>query len=659
MPSGPDMPASVLLFSMPWMKATWPSLALGCLKAYLAERGVTARCCHFHLEAAARLGSARYDALAESWGAGEALFSSLLDRDEAPRLVAVASKLLRDAGRHDAATWAEGSACDDLAALVDEWLERERPEEYELVGGSIGALQLSATLYLMQRIRARGHDGVRVLGGSGLVGMNGRELLDRAPDVHAVIQGEGEAALLGVVQSMGTRPLAGLPGVLARDAAGAVVPVAPLEPVDLSEVPAPDVGEFFEAAAALGVPRTALTLSFEYSRGCEWEHRTDGRLRGCTFCGLYRNSPNHRRKPVARVLRDIDAAVKRFRVLSIAFVDAYLPAGYRDELLDGINSLPFDVTFFTELRCDLTEATVQRLSWRANRVQLGVESFSSAILKRIGKGVSAARTVHSVRLCQDYGIPAQYNLMLGIPGVPADEIDELAATLPTLFGLEPPKVTEFYLDRNSLAFADPIAHGIAPATIDGERPQWLAGRLGDSRILQVVPFGPADLGSAAAWERLGEPVRQWRERWQAAAAARLKGPLTWRRGRDWATVIDVRREPARVLTLEGVLFDVFLACREVVSEQRLAELLPQHSPDAVSEALQELIRHGLVLADGQAHVSLPVYSGSTEGRRAHSVSTTRVEPGEVEWTAVPQKASGPRLRYANGASSDDGGVENH
>jgi ribosomal peptide maturation radical SAM protein 1 len=624
---------SVLLFSAPWMKATWPSLAVGSLKAFLQASGVQTRCCHLHLEAAVALGWTHYDALAETWGAGEALFGALLDPADSDRLVAVAAGLLRGANRPATARWAEETARDDLRAFVDAWLERERPEDYPLVGGSVGAMQLCGTLYLMKRVRERGHAGQRVLGGSGLVGTVAREVLMRCPDVDAVVDGEGEQALLGLAQRVtrGSRESVGLlPGVLTRDGAGEVVAGGVVASVNLAAAPAADLDEFYEAAGKLGVPRTALTIPFEHSRGCEWEHRTKGKLRGCTFCGLYRGSPDHRRKPTDLVLREMERAVQRFRVLNLAFVDAYLPAGYRDELLDGLIGMRADISFFTEMRCDLTTPTVERLAARANRVQLGVESFSSAILRRIGKGVGAAKTVHAVRLCQEYGVPTQYNVMLRIPGVPRDEIDELCLVLPTLFGLPPPNAADFYLDRNSLIFADPEAHGVAPDRLDSTRPSWLPRSLGDSRISQAVPFESADEEVEAAWSRVERQIERWRERWRLATSNRMESPLTWRDGGGWASVIDAREDVARIYLLEGILYEVFLACNEVVSQQHLVELLRHHSPAMLAGALRELASHRLVLQDGALWVSVAVRAGREWTRGGGSLR--RVEEASLPAT---------------------------
>jgi ribosomal peptide maturation radical SAM protein 1 len=598
----------VLLFSTPWMMANWPCLAIGTLKSFLREGGVVARCCHLHLEAAAALGWARYDAFADTWGAGEALFGALLDPGDAERLLSVSADALRARGHSAVAKWVEETALGDVRASIDAWLEREQPERYAVVGGSIGALQLSSTLYLMKRIRERGHVGVRVLGGSGLVGAVASEVLQRCRDVDAVIDGEGEKALLEIAQSVmdGSGALTGIPGVVTRDGADRIVHGGIPSTVDMSATPAADLAEFFDAATVLRVPKTTLTLSFEYSRGCYWEHRTKGELRGCTFCGLYRNSPDHRRRPAARVIRDIAEAVQRFRVLNVAFVDAYLPQGYRDELLEGLAKLTADVSIFSEMRCDFTRSTVQRLASRASRLQLGVESFSSAILRLVGKGVTAAHSVYAVRLCQEHGIRTQYNLMTRIPGVPCNEIDELCKILPSLFGLIPPHVTEFYLDRNSLMFAAPEAYGITAESLDAERPPWLAQCLGDSRISQVVPFVATDSDADVRWSTVKELVAEWERAWDNARAAQLPSPLAWRDGGGWASIIDLRQETGKTYVLDDVLYDVFISCGEVISEHALIRRLPHHAPAKISEAISELTSHGLIFHDGTLFVSLPV-----------------------------------------------------
>ncbi len=594
----------ILLFSMPWMKGDWPCLGIAALKSYLQAADIAVRCSHFHLDAAARLGWNPYNALAETWGAGEALFGALLDPAEADRLTEFAARELRGKGFADVADWARDYALVQLSGLVDHWIDESRATHARIVGGSVGALQLCGTVFMMRRLQERGHSGVRVLGGSGLVGTVATEILNRVPCVDYVINGEGEQAFFNLVHAIrdpGT--VAPIAGVCYRDGASHEMKrPSRAPPISLSQSPPPDLSEFFGAAARLRVPKTALTLSLEHSRGCEWEHRTPGQLRGCTFCGLYRNSPDFRRKPIARLADQIRDSVARYRNLNLAFVDAYLPETDRDELIDELNAIPEDITYFSELRCDLTAETVARLALRARRVQLGVESFSTALLRRIGKGLSAAQSAYCVRLCQEAGISTQYNLMLYIPGATKKEIAELRANLPTLFGLVPPEVTRFYLDRNSLVFCDPARHGICPASLDAQPHPWLPASLGDSRISQVVPFRPISEELDPDWAAVAAVVEEWQERSRAARAAGLPSPLVWHLGSGWATIIDMRQSREKVFDIDGLHLDVFLACDHVISSTSISKRLPGIDPSQIERALDELVAMRLIFKDGPRYV---------------------------------------------------------
>lgn len=595
--------AQVLLVSPPWMKAGWPCLGIAALKSCLAEDGVEVQCTHFHLETAARLGWDNYDGMAEVWGAGEALFGALIDQEDSARLTAYAVRELRAAGYEALADWAEGAACSELQQLIDRWIDDVGAIEAPIIGVSVGAMQLCSAIYLVQRLAQRGHHGVRVLGGSGLVGGGSAECLRRVPEVDYVVHGEGEESFRRLVHCLlqGAEGDFAVPGVMSQKA-----PQISRGPgVNLAKAPAPDLFEYFEAAARFGIPKTALNLSFEHSRGCEWEHRTPGELRGCTFCGLYRGSSDFRRKPVSVLRRQLQDSINRYRNLNVAFVDAYLTEGNRDELLDALNSLPEDLTFFSELRCDVTKATVARLAPRARHVQLGVESFSTEILRQIGKGVSGAHSVYTVRLCQEAGISLQYNLMHGIPGVTKAQVDALAASLPTLFGLVPPQPARLYLDRNSLLYRTPSDYGIDPLSLDATRHEWLAHALGDNKISPVVSFTPTE-DVSEAWDELEELVGIWKALWRRTTAADVASPLLWRAGSGWASISDIRDGALRAYEIDGLLHEVFLACDAVVTKQKIVRLLPNHSESGIATALAELVSRGLVFCDGARYVRVAI-----------------------------------------------------
>lgn len=595
--------AQVLLFSPPWMKAGWPCLGIAALKSCLTADGIAVQCTHFHLETAARLGWENYDALAEVWGPGEALFGALVDPDDAARLTAYAGDELRAAGHEALADWAEGPACAELMRLIDHWIDDTGALMAPIIGVSVGAMQLCGAIYLLQRLAQRGHRGARVLGGSGLVGSGGIEVLRRVAEVDYVVHGEGEETFRRLVHALldGANDDLTMPGVSSR-----TTPSVSRGPAaELARLPAPDLTEYFATASRFGIPRTALNLSFEHSRGCEWEHRTPGKLRGCTFCGLYRGSSDFRRKPVAVLRRQIQESVNRYHNLNVAFVDAYLTDGNRDALLDALNSLPEDITFFSELRPDMSPETVARLARRARHVQLGVESFSTDMLRQIGKGVSGAHSIYNLRLCQEAGISLQYNLMHGIPGVTETQVGALAASLPTLFGLIPPQPSRLYLDRNSLLYRTPAAYGIDPLSLDAIRHEWLAHVLGDNAISPVVSFAPTREVSKA-WDTLEDLVRSWKTLWQHTTAAGIASPLLWRAGSGWASISDVRDGTLRAFDIDGLEHAVFLACDSVVTAEKIARLIPDHDASEIATALAQLVKRGLVFRDGTRYVRVAI-----------------------------------------------------
>ena len=305
--------------------------------------------------------------------------------------------------------------------------------------------------------------------------------------------------------------------------------------------------------------------------------------------------------------RQIQGLVNTHRSLNLAFVDAYLPEVERDDLLDALNAFEEDVTFFSELRCDLSPETARRIAYRARHVQLGVESFSTEILKKIGKGVSAAHSVYNVRICQELGIPLQYNLMLDIPGVDIPEIQKLANALPVLFGLVPPQPAHFYLDRNSLMFLQPEKHGLCRERMDTERHDWLPSALGNNSLSQIVTYTHEE-PAREAWCVVENTIHLWKRRWQRARENGAASPLSWRGGSNWATITDLRGDAMQSYDLDGLLFEVFACCTEVSTVEKLAPLLPATKRSHLESALDELVEVGLLFRDGSRHVRAAIHA---------------------------------------------------
>ena len=607
-----DVTASrVLLISPPWRLAAWPSLAVGVLKAHLEGLGIAVDGLHLHFDVAVRIGLARYGQIANGWELGEALYFALQSPDEAGDILGRVAEQLRRQRQDELAEWAVNGATAEVARATAETLDKLDLDAYGLVGLSVGALQLGASVYLAQELKRRAPHLRVVLGGPSLIGAPGANLLRRLAFIDAVVDGEGERALaaLAGLREWTEAHLTAVPNLYYRTADGGIARSITSTQRNLDDALPPDMDEFFAAARSAGYPRSGLVLPIEASRGCAWEHRKgDGQLRGCTFCGLYRSSPDYREKGLVAVMTDLRAGVERSQVLEVGFIDAYLPSSYSKELLRQVAASDLDVTLFCEMRCDLDEEMARLMSLAGVRhVQLGVESFHTRILARMAKGTRMIDNVSSIKLCEEFGVPFQYNIITRFPGVPAHHVREMAALLPWLRGFRPPTVADFYLDRGSRIFQQPARFGIAPETLDRQPLPFLPAALTGDPVSQFVSFEWTDGNEAtAAWQQVADEIAAWQARSRDTRARGIGQLLSYRQAGERLLVEDWREKDTRTLELKGATRKVLLASDRLVHRAALQAAVPELSDTAVDASIAELRVHRLLVQEGAWLLALPV-----------------------------------------------------
>jgi len=598
---------NILLVSPPWRLASWPSLAIAALKSALTAAGIEAHAAHLHLPFALAFGPDDYGRIAQGWETGEALFFALAYPEQASAILARSADAI--ARRGECAALCGAESLEAARRAIDGCLATLNLDRYAVIGLSVGALQLGASIYLARRLR-RSHPHLRIIcGGSSLVGQAGAALLAQIPEVDLVVDGEGEEALVRVMQApdWSAATLAAIPNVRCRDPDDGAGPARRRDVYGLATLPPPDFDEYFALLHSEGVPSLDVVYPIEASRGCAWEHRRgDGQLRGCTFCGLYRGSNGYRDKPFARIAEEVNRASDRYATLELSLTDAYLPSVHALPLLDHIAAHPADFTLFCELRCDLDRKTVLALARAgARQVQLGVEALDTGLLRHMVKGTRMIDNVQSIKLCAAYGVPAQYNLITHFPGATVAQIERTLALLPDLFGLPAPTLAHFYLDRGSRIFRDPEAHGLAAGRIDAEKLPFLPAELGND-LCQVVPIAPDDAGDHAGhWARLEVLVGQWRALEGARHAAGRTHGLSFRDTGRTLAVLDARQAEPVTLSLGGALRAILLACETIVPRHRLQSLFPD-DPARLDEALAVLRAHRLIVEEKDLVLALPV-----------------------------------------------------
>lgn len=606
-----ENPTGILLISPPWRAASWPSTSLACLKAYLEREGIDITVRHMHMEMACVLGQDRYHEIADrTWDFAEAVYGCLMEPEEEERLLNPIVDKLRGEGR-EIAEWIATSGVEDVARCTRNLLANIDLSKLGMVGLSVGALQLSSSLYLAKYFKEQAPHIKILMGGGGVVGEVNTHLLEAEPNVDLIIDGEGEEPFVQFVRAgmtLDPEVLAGIPNLRFRAADGSIQSTRTEALPTMDELPIPDYSDYFTAAAELGYPKSAIVLPIEASRGCAWEHRCgDGEVRGCTFCGLFRTSPNYREKNLGRLLDEIDELVTEHQKLDLSFVDAYLPDSYDRQLLAALGDYG-DLTLWCELRCNLDEETVALLARAGTRkIQLGIESFHTGMLTRIEKGARAIDNIYALKLCDEYRIRYQYNVLTYYPGVPRQEIEEMLPILPLLYGYRPPGVAEFYLDRGSRVYMHPELHDLRPEDLDHEPIPYLPSRLADKKITEFVPFRLEALpeGAAEAWAEVHRSVERWQALYDEVTATGFPMLLSYREGKDFVEVNDFRSGERQTLTFDGHLREIFLACHKPINADRLGRQLPHIPAERIESLLKALESRGLVFREGRLNLALP------------------------------------------------------
>lgn len=494
----------VLLVAAPWIGTDTPPLALPLLQACVRAAGFECDTLYAYLPLVRGLGAEVYRALIAGGVSSESLFLPHLYGD-APEATASVEAAVAFAQTVAGTAMAAETVVATVDRYVDALSEQVPWHEYDVVGFSVTFAQMTASLALAARIK-RVHPAVAiVLGGAQCWGEAAESILREFPQVDYVVDGDGDAALVALISRLQGGPRTPIGGLVLR-LGGGIVRNEGAPPSDsLDALPRPDFLDFFHQIAQHGVANGEAGLPIEASRGCRWNR--------CSFCALNNGRQRYRAKSPDRVAEELVHNVHRYRCLRYNFVDTLFAPGQLDPMLRLLVALRrrYDLTFSGEFRADLTKPQIRLMADAGfERIQLGVESFSSPILKRMRKGTFAAQNIQVLRWCQEAGIEARHNIICGFPSETAGELREMVDTMRLLSHLPAPFAGNFSLERGSPMFAHPAAFGM---TVRQSARHQALYRGAATANRQAVGYEFSEALSADlldARRAVVEQIRQWR-----------------------------------------------------------------------------------------------------------------------------------------------------
>lgn len=493
------MMSRVLLVNMPFSNLRWPNLGPSLLKAALMRRGIGCDVAYLNFDFAERIGLDAYTWIADAFAfvlGGERLFATHYFADLPGedyywhQVLLPADPGLTDRDRRDFEAIAR-----HVGPFLDEALAALNWSAYRIVGFAASFQQTMPSMCLARRIKEVLPEVCIVFGGAACEGPMGVELLRRFSPVDYVFLGEADHTFPALVeQILAGKPVevpAGVVGrqqlveaedrsshspgpvelpMLASGRGGGPGPLGPpaLSPAwnadacrveDLDRLPYPDFDDYF-ARWRRSPLRSEIDplLFFETSRGCWW-----GEKHHCLFCGLNGATLRYRAKSPERAVEELAWLVRRYGVRRACSADNILDHRYFRTLLPRLRQSGIGLNFVYEMKTNLTRRQVAELIEAGlGAAQLGIETFSTPILRQIRKGATAVHNLQALKWFSEAGIEVKWNLLYGFPGEDPAEYARLAELLPLLVHLHPPlAVGRVRLDRFSPYFEDPAAWGMA------------------------------------------------------------------------------------------------------------------------------------------------------------------------------------------------------
>jgi len=620
----PDKPAVALVY-MPWGGIERGSIALGILKQCASRMGVRADVHYLNIKFAEMLGLEFYqnvsngEPLLPEWFFSYALFGpqglglirNSWDDLMRSRFSPMIKKSMEKAG------W-NSSTCqgvtDLIPAFIEDCIASTDWSRYSLVGFSTTFAQTTASLLLSKRIKECNPAGRIAFGGANADSEIGLELIKAFEWIDYVVHGEAEKTFPLLVKNV----LAGnysdtIPGVSIRTG-DAVAQATNTSMVlgDLNESPLPDYGDYMAQVQRVGINKLfPVVLPFESSRGCWW-----GAKAHCTFCGLNGGTMAFRKKDPARVYDEIMTISRAHRILRLDAVDNIMDLEYLETLLPNLAEADLDLSLFYEVKASMTKDQIRRCAAAGiNRIQPGIESLSTDILRLMRKGMTAAQNIQLLKWCFEYGLQVEWNLLYGFPGERPEQYDDYPRILRQIMHLQPPgEVAPVVFERFS------------PYHFEREKFNLRLKPLGYYSLLYPEPL--VDLEKIAyyfegEWEGMADdmetyiaPARdvfqKWTDFWQQKTVF-----FQYEKGPGFLTLFDNRPLNSdaplktRRIKLNEMQSMIYAFCDRIQSFPTIHEMMTSklHNPPGVAETrsmLDHFVQHGLMFREADRYLALAV-----------------------------------------------------
>lgn len=316
-----------------------------------------------------------------------------------------------------------------------------------------------------------------------------------------------------------------------------------------------------------------------------------------------------RAKRPEKVVHEMDALASRYHRYSFQAVDNILNMDYFEKLLPLYSAHQTSYRMFFEVKSNLKKEHIKLLKEAGiYKIQPGIESLHSAILRLMNKGVHGTQNIALLRMARELNLDVVWNFLYGFPGETEQHYKEINQMIPKLLHLQPPRSNNrIRMDRFSPYFNDYFS-GVQ----EGQTPRFrnvlpspnyelvFPQEVESSQVAYFFDSQPVTEVSQSTYLEFIHQVSYWQEAWK-----NRQPKLRFLKGISSGHIIDERGETHEALQVEQSDFLVAKALengapnvKTIVDESRVLQT-------QVLEILHEFLQRGLVIEHDSKFVWLP------------------------------------------------------
>jgi ribosomal peptide maturation radical SAM protein 1 len=607
---------NISLISMPWPLFNRPSIQLGTLKAYLETSGdwLIVKTKHPYLEVASILGTELYHWISQNVWVSEALYAPLLFPEQKKSSEALANNYANKADSNIKKSFNFNDIHEKLKSQLDNWISRCDWSQYKIIGFSVCFNQLLASLAAAKSIKKKYPHIKIVFGGSLCASAVGESILNTFNFVDFIIQGEGEKGLLELCQYISGQRVKLPQNIFSaksvqhqHELVGSLVSH---QLPSLDALPVPDYNDYFtEQKKRFSDKPFIPVIPVEFSRGCWWNK--------CTFCNLNLQWFRYRYKKSSQMISEIKTLSTRYGCLDFTFTDNMIPPQESLHFFSQTSDLNSDLSFFAEIRSLNEKKPIGDIfslyrGGGLSTIQVGIESLSNSLLKRMRKGSTVIENIATMRAAQEHNLELEGNLIIQFPGSTQSEVDETLENLEYVFPYSPLTSAAFFLGHDSPVYISPEKFGIKSIINHANNikifPREILGRL----KLIVCDYRGDGTTQKKRWQPVLTKIKKWKEYHTKRGVRAIHKPLLYYR--DGGDFLLIRQEliDGKVLNhrLKGISRQIYLFCTQIRTDNELFEKFPTIPRQNILVFLADLAKKRILFIDDNRYLALAIHSTS-------------------------------------------------